>query len=123
MGINNLFRPFVAEAAVAGYRIVKAGAAGGVVQSTGPTDKHLGTSGGDDHGYITYATGEMVDVAVDPVPKVRLGGTVAAGDLLTSDANGKAVATTTAGHSYIGRAEVAGVLDDVITYLRAPGLI
>ena len=62
-------------------------------------------------------------MAVGPVPKVKLGGAVAAGDALTSDANGKAIATTTTGNRIIGFAEIPGVLDDVITYLRAPGVL
>lgn len=119
MGINQLFRGRVAEAAVEAYRIVKPGATvGGVVKASAATDKIIGTSDELDH-----ITGEMVDVAVGPVPFVRLGGTVAAGDMLTSDANGKAIATTTAGNRYIGFAEAAGVVDDVIPYHRAPGLI
>lgn len=119
MGINSDFRGFAAEAAVASHRIVRPGAtAGTVVQASAATDKLLGTSDELDH-----TIGEMVDLSLGRVPQVRLGGTVAAGDLLTSDANGKAVATTTPGHRYIGIAERAGVLDDVITYHRAPGLI
>jgi hypothetical protein len=48
---------------------------------------------------------------------------VAAGDALTSDANGKAIATTTTGNRIIGFAELAGVANDIVTYLRAPGVI
>lgn len=112
-------RPRVAEAAVEGYRIVKAGtAAMSCVKAAAATDKLLGTSDELDH-----VTGEVVDVAVIPVAKVRLGGTVAAGDPLTSDANAKAIATTTTGNRIIGFAEVAGVADDVITYLYSPGVL
>lgn len=112
-------RPRVAEATVEGYRIVKAGtAAMSCVKASAATDKLLGTSDELDH-----TTGEMVDVSVLPVSRVRLGGTVAAGDALTSDANGKAIATTTAGNRLIGFAEVAGVLDDIVTYVRAPGVL
>lgn len=117
MAINSDFRGRLAEGTVEAYRIVKSGAAAGsCVKASAATDKLLGTSDELDH-----VAGEMVDIAVGPVPKVRLGGTVAVGDWLTSDANGKAIATTTATNQVIGRAEVAGVLDDVITYLRAPG--
>ena len=45
---------------------------------------------------------------------VKLGGTVAIGDLLTSDANGKWVVTTTGGDIVAARATQAGVADDVI---------
>lgn len=117
MAINSDFRGRLAEATIEAYRIVKGGAAAGsCIKAAAATDKLLGTSDELDH-----VAGEMVDIAVGPVPKVRLGGAVAVGDWLTSDANGKAIATTTATNQVIGRAEVAGVLDDVITYLRAPG--
>lgn len=119
MGINSLFRGRVAEGAVAALLIVKAGTADmSCVVAAAATDKLLGTSDELDH-----VTGEVVDVAVGAVPKVRLGGTVAAGDALTSDANGKAIATTTTGNRIIGFAEIAGVLNDVITYERALGVL
>jgi Uncharacterized conserved protein (DUF2190) len=119
MGINSLFRSRVAEAAIAAHLIIKGGAAvNSCVIATAATDKFLGTSDELDH-----VAGETVDMAVGPVPLVRLGGTVAAGDALTSDANGKAIATTTTGNRIIGFAENAGVINDVIPYLRAPGVI
>lgn len=119
MSINSVFRGRVAEATVERLRIVKAGTAvGSCIKAAAATDKLLGTSDELDH-----VAGEIVDVAVGPVPKVKLGGTVAAGDALTSDANGKAIATTTIGNRIIGFAEMAGVLDDEITYLRSPGVV
>lgn len=119
MGINNDFRSRTAEATVEGLRIVKGGtAAGSCIKAAAATDAILGVSDELDH-----VTGESVDIAVGPVPKVRLGGTVTVGAALTSDANGKAIATTTTGHRLIGFAEAAGVLDDVITFLRAPGVL
>ena len=119
MGINNLFRARMAEGNVAEFLIVKAGtAAMSCVVAAAATDKLLGTS--DE---LPHVTGEIVDMAVGPVPFVRLGGTVAAGDALTSDANGKAIATTTTGNRIIGFAEIAGVANDVITYERALGVL
>ncbi|HEX7866545.1 MAG TPA: DUF2190 domain-containing protein [Variovorax sp.] len=119
MGINSLFRSRVAEASIAAHLIIKGGAAvNSCVVAAAPADKLLGTSDELDH-----VTGETVDMAVGPVPLVCLGGTVAAGDALTSDANGKAVATTTTGHRIIGFAENAGVINDVIPYLRSPGVL
>lgn len=117
--MNSLFRSRTAEGAVGRYRIVKAGT--GVkscVLAAAATDKLLGTS--DELG---HTTGEQVDVAIAQVPWVVLGGTVAQGDALTSDANGAAIATTTIGHRIIGFAEVAGVAGDEITYLRALGVV
>lgn len=119
MAINSDFRSRTAEGAVGRYRIIKAGA--GVkscVLAAAATDKLLGTS--DE---LAHVTGEQVDLAVGPVPFVVLGGTVAQGDALTSDANGAAIATTTTGNRIIGFAEVAGVAGDEITYLRAPGVL
>ncbi|MDP9990889.1 hypothetical protein J2W28_002059 [Variovorax boronicumulans] len=119
MPINSDFRGRVAEGAVGALLIIKAGAADmSCVVAAAATDKLLGTSDELDH-----VAGEMVDQAVGPVPKVRLGGVVAAGDALTSNAAGKAIATTTTGNRIIGFAEIAGVADDVITYLYAPGVV
>lgn len=119
MPINSDFRGRVAEATVEAYRIVKTGTAvGSCIKAAAATDKILGTS--DELGHVT---GEIVDIAVGPVPKVTLGGTVAVGDALTSDANGKAIVTTTIGNRIIGFAEVAGVVDDVITYHRSLGIV
>lgn len=119
MSANYLARSRVALVAIGAYLIVKAGAGtNDATLSTAATDKHLGTA--DE---LDTPVGDMVDINIAPIGLVKLGGTVAAGDLLTSDANGKAIATTTAGNRYIGIAEQAGVANDVISYLRAPGLI
>lgn len=116
MAINADFRSYTAEGAIPAYSVVKPGASGGVVIATAATDKLIGTS--DE---LAKSTGEMADIALGPLPKVRLGGTVAAGDWLTSNGSGAAIATTTAGNQVIGRAEIAGVSGDVITYFRALG--
>lgn len=115
--MNSLFRSRTAEGSVGRFRIVKAGTgAKSCVLAAAATDKLLGTS--DE---LSHVSGEQVDVALGAVPFVVLGGTVAQGDWLTSDANGAAVATTTTGHQVIGRAEIAGVAGDEITYFRALG--
>lgn len=119
MGINSDFRGRTAEGSIGKYHIIKSGAGvNSCVLAAAATDKLLGTSDELDH-----VAGELVDMAVGPVPKVVLGGVVAAGDALTSDANGAAIATTTTGNRLIGYAEIAGVAGDVITYLRAPGVL
>lgn len=113
------YRNYAAQATVEGFRIVKPGSADmTVIKSTGPTDFNIGTSDS-----LDKATGEQVDVSVGDIHEVRLGGNVTRGASLTADANGKAVSTTTAGHRCIGYAEVSGVLDDVITYIRAPHVL
>lgn len=119
MPINSDFRGRLAEGAVAALSIIKPGTGvGGCLAASAATDKLLGTS--DE---LAHVAGEMVDFAVGPVPKVRLGGTVAVGDALTSDASGAAIATTTTGNRVIGFAEVAGAAGDVVTYLRSPGVL
>ena len=119
MAIDSDFRARTAEAPIEQYRIIKAGVGvQSAVKASAATDKLLGTNDAQDR-----AAGEQMDLAVGPVPKVRLGGVVVAGDPLTSDANGKAIATVTTGNRVIGFAEVPGVADQVITYLRAPGVL
>jgi hypothetical protein len=64
--------------------------------------------------------GETAEVCGRNAPgtfKVVLGGTVAFGDSLTSDANGAAITTTTAGNQIIGFAQEAGVAGQIIEYL------
>jgi Uncharacterized conserved protein (DUF2190) len=73
--------------------------------------------------HTTIAGGEEVRVMLSGVSRVKLGGTVTRGALLTSDANGKAVAIgAVAGTNYatIGRAMASGVADDIIPVLLAP---
>lgn len=67
---------------------------------------------------VAISVGQGLDVMVFGLTKVILGGTVAAGDRLGTDANGAAVKLTegTDTTKYIaGRAEMAGVSGDIIT--------
>ena len=117
MSMNNRYAFREAVGTVLAFHIIAAGASGALVsQATGPTQKLLGTSGPDD-----AAAGGSVDLCVDDEGMVALGGPVATGDWLTSNGNGKAVATTTAGHQVIGRAGSDGVDGDVIPYFRGLG--
>lgn len=73
--------------------------------------------------HITTAAGEEIRLMLTGISKVKLGGTVTRGALLTSDANGKAVAIgAAAGTNYasIGRALASGVADDIIPVLLNP---
>lgn len=107
-----LIRNFTAEAAVAAFRIVKFGATdGSVAQAAAVGDKAVGVST-----EVPAALGERCDTQLDEVAYVQYGGAVTRGDLLTSDANGKAVtAAPGAGtnNRIIGIAMVSGVLDDI----------
>jgi hypothetical protein len=66
--------------------------------------------------------GDVVDIERSALPKVRLGGPVAAGDPLTANAASKAIEATVTGQRIIGFAEEPGVADDVIDYFAAPGI-
>lgn len=107
-------------AAIAGYRILKASAANGTVEiASAATDKLIGVS--DSLG--VEASG-IADVGLSGQGEVCLGGNVAFGDELTSDANGKAITAPTTNSAQIriiGIAHAAGVLNDVIPYHIAPG--
>ena len=79
--------PFEAGAAVAVNRIVKLGAADGkVIQAKAAADALLGVSD------RPAKSGGPIDVCIHGTAAVEYGGAVARGDLLGSDADGKAVA-------------------------------
>lgn len=115
-----LIKTYIAEAAVLPFRIVKWGAADGqVLQAAAATDKCVGVS--DNIGQATV--NGRVDVIRVGTAEVQLGGTVTRGDLLVSDASGKAItAAPSAGtnNQIIGRAEKSGVLDDIAEVMIAP---
>jgi hypothetical protein len=109
---EGIAKTYYAGAAVSAHRIVKHGADETLaVQAAAATDKLMGVSdlGAD-------ASGESMDVIKSGIALVVYGGTVAAGDLLTSDADGKAVVANpaaTVSNRIIGVAEVAGVSGDI----------
>jgi hypothetical protein len=114
-----LVMAFNAEADVPPYTIVKAGASGGVVPAAAATDKVLGVSTDVDSPLNSTA-----DVQFDGIVFVKAGGTVAQGDLLTSDASGHAVtAAPSAGtnNRLAGIALEAAVSGDVFRMLIQPG--
>lgn len=116
-----LQKNYSAEAAIAAYRIAKFGAAdGGILQSAAAADKHIGVI----DRMPAAVAGDRVDVTRSGIAEVEYGGTVAAGDLLTADASGRAiVATAGAGANVrvVGVAEVAGVVGDIGSMLVQPG--
>lgn len=119
---NAVHKSFVATAAISAKHLVKFTAnAGEVAPATAATDKLAGVA---DLG--ATVSGEMVDVAIGGMDEVVAGGNIAAGDKLTSDANGKAVvATFAAGVTthVVGVALAPGVDGDLISYLVAPSVI
>jgi hypothetical protein len=115
-------RNYVAEAAIAAYRIVKPGAAdGAVIQGAAATDFINGVNDS-----VAPALGERVDIVKSGLAEVQYGGNVTRGAPLTSDATGRAVTAAPAAGSnvrIIGFAEVSGVVDDIGLVLVAPGVM
>lgn len=108
-----LIKNYSAEGAVAKFRIVKFGAAdGGVLQATASTEALIGVN----DRIAAAVSGDRIDVVRNGLTPVEYGGTVAAGDWLTSDASGRAVAAAPGAGvnaNVIGRAEIAGVVGDI----------
>lgn len=61
----------------------------------------------------TPASGEQTDIRFLGTSKVKAGGTVSAGDWVTADSAGKAVATTTDKDFIVGQALEAAVSGDI----------
>lgn len=112
-----------AETDIPARRIVKHGnAAGSVALASASTDKLAGVS--ERAGYI--AAGRRVDVIKNGIAEVEYGGAVAAGDPLTADADGRAIAATPAvgsNNTIIGFAEISGAAGDYGLVLIAPCII
>lgn len=109
---DGLIKTFRAAGAIAPRRIVTFGAAdNAVVQADAAADALLGVTQ-----ELGAAPGEPVDVALSDIGEVTLGGNVARGDKLTSDAQGRAI-TAASGAGVvirtIGTALASGVAGDV----------
>jgi hypothetical protein len=119
---DGLIKTFKAAAAIAAHRFVKFGADdNSVVQAAGANDAIIGVSG-----ELPVVPGEPVDVHLSDLADVTYGGNVGRGDLLTSDADGKAVAAAPAAgvnNRTGGMATRDGVANDVGTALVLPGRI
>ena len=117
-----LIKSYNAESAINPYTIVKFGANDlGVVSAAAATDKLVGVSR-----EFGTASGEPVDVIHDGITYVKLGGTVARGDFLTSDATGQAITAAPGvgvNNRIIGYARQSGVVGDVIDVVIEPGSI
>jgi hypothetical protein len=118
---QELIKNYTAEGAIPAYRLVKFGAAeGSVLLATAAADKLIGVN----DRFAAAVVGDRIDIVRTGIAEVEYGGTVAAGDLLTSDATGRAiVATAAAGANvrFIGVAEVAGVVGDIGSFMIEPG--
>lgn len=118
---QGLVKSYSAEGAIAAYRLVKFGAAdGGVLVAAAGADKIIGVT----DRIAAAVAGDRIDVVRTGITEVEYGAAVAAGDLLMSDASGRAiVAAAGAGTNvrFIGVAEVAGVLGDIGSVNVEPG--
>jgi hypothetical protein len=111
------YKQYVAAAAIAPYRIVVPGATAGTVQqAAAASGKSFGVSWD-----VGPVTGERLDVCHSGIHLVEAGAAFAAGDPLTSDAQGRAVLANTAGQRVIGIAqEAAGAAGDLVQALVNP---
>lgn len=112
MGTPTLNKNYVAEAAVKKCRIVAFGSSEGqVVHAASATAKSMGVSM-----ELDADLGDRVDITRAGIADVEYGGTIAAGDELTADAEGRAVvAAPGAGANVriVGVAEYDGVSGDI----------
>lgn len=119
---DGLIKTFRAAGPVAPRRIVKLGAADDLVLAAAAAgDASIGVSqelGAD--------AGEPLDVALDGIGEVTLGGNVERGDQLTSDAEGRAItAAPAAGVAVrtIGTALASGVAGDIAPLIIERGVV
>lgn len=122
MSNNQLFsKSFNAGGAIAANSIVKAGANDyDVLQAAAGADKVLGIST-----ELAAASAERCDVVLEGVADLKLGGTVARGDLLMSDASGFGIVAAAAGGSnvrVVGIAVISGVSGDIIPVFLSPSM-
>ena len=110
--------PFIAGADLARQRIVGHGTADDTV--TYPTDSTEANFGVTDR---PAKRGQPVDVCVYGVVAVEYGANVTRGDLLASDAAGKAVAISTTGHRVIGVALATGADGDIGRMIITQGIV
>lgn len=119
MATPGIYKNFEAEGEIGPYVIVTHGTADYAVKAaTGATVALVGTT--DE---LDKLSNGRVDVCTGGIPEVALGGTVAAGDPLTSDASGKAVKATAAGNRILGFALVSGASGDIIPYQYSLGTL
>ncbi len=113
-----LIKNLKAEAATPAFTVVKFGATeGSVLPAAAVADKLFGVSTD-----VAALIGERCDVIVSGLADVLFGGVVTRGDLLTTDALGRAVTAVPAAgvnNRIIGTAFVSGVLGDVGAVLVA----
>ena len=122
MANPGLSKAFIADTDIAPYLILKAGSVdGNAALATASTDKLIGISEN-----VQVAAGQCVDVILDDTANVTAGGTIAAGDWITSNGSSQAVTAAPAtgvNAQVIGKALTSAVSGDVFPILIAPGQI
>ncbi|CAN0654332.1 DUF2190 domain-containing protein [Nitratireductor aquimarinus] len=116
-----LIKSFRAALLVAGNRIVSAAADGEVNTASANTDPSIGISDA-----MGAEAGRMVDLTQVGWAELKLGGAVSAGDLLTSDADGRGVKAVPVAGTEVRVAAIAmadGELDEIIPVLVAPSVL
>lgn len=117
-----LIKSFKAGAAIAARTQVKYGADDQtILPAAGSLDATIGVTT-----EVDVAIGETVDVVMFGPTPVRFGGAVTRGDLLTADANGRAIAAAPAAGvnaRTIGLAMVSAVAGDIGPAAITPGRI
>lgn len=121
MSNNQLFsKSFNAAGTIVANSIVKVGANDyDVLQAAAGTDLVFGVST-----EVGAVSGERIDVVLEGIVDVKLGATVARGQLVMSDASGFGILAAAAGGSnvnVIGRAMVSGVVGDIVPVLLSIG--
>jgi hypothetical protein len=120
MANNGLTKSYTAEGAINANSIVKVGANDwGALQGAAATDSLIGITT-----EVAAASGERVDVIHEGIADCKLGGTVARGALVTSDASGNGVAAAPGAgtnNRIVGMAIVSGVSGDIIPVLLGVG--
>jgi hypothetical protein len=96
------------------YTGVKYSGSGQLIAFTAATDRPAGVL----QNPLTRIVGDAARLGINGVSKVRLGGTVAAGDPIQFNATGRGILAATGGY-IIGTAQSAGVSGDVIPVLIA----
>lgn len=113
--MNNpgLIKAFIATLVIAPYRIVKFGADDHhVVVSAASSDAHIGVTGA----VVPIVALSPIDIVMDDIPEIEYGGIVTRGDLLTSDAQGRAIKAAPAvgvNMRIIGQAMSSGITGDI----------
>ena len=122
--IPTFIRSYKASAAIAGNRLVAFSDAANssvIAQASASSSPITGVSD-----RLDCEADAMCDVHRGGLSSVRLGGTVVAGDPLTSDADGKAIKAVAATGTtvwIVGYADAPGVVDDIVDVMFAPGVL